>query len=48
MIKIKRTGKFDLMLKELIEQDEALLNLVEEKTLLFAKNLQIHDLKITH
>jgi len=50
MIKIKRTGKFDRMLKELAEQDRALLNPVEEKILLFAKKptdtrLENHPLK---
>ena len=50
MIKIKRTGKFDQMLKELVEQNRALINPVEEKILLFAKKptdprLKNHPLK---
>lgn len=49
MIKIKRTGKFDQMLKDLAE-DKKLLDLTEEKILLFAKNptdtrLENHPLK---
>ncbi|MFV1917255.1 MAG: type II toxin-antitoxin system mRNA interferase toxin, RelE/StbE family [Patescibacteria group bacterium] len=38
MIKIKRTGKFDQMLKGLVAEDEKLLSLTETKILLFAKN----------
>ena len=37
MIKIKRTGKFDQTLSKLIKQDPTLLDLVEERVLLFRK-----------
>lgn len=35
MIKIKRAGKFDQSLKELVKKNPKLLDLIEEKILLF-------------
>ena len=50
MLTIKRTGKFDQMLRDLLEQNPELTDLVKEKILLFCKKptntrLNNHQLK---